>query len=101
MFSRSSVRGTYALILTDLTIGFLFCGALTSPGTCRTDIKINEGSIKSEQDRFQFAKAAIELRKQTRGGSVEETVVLAFGGGHGSAVHVTRKTKKRALFKVG
>jgi len=72
----------------------LFKSAIESP-------MFQIGSIKSEQDRFQFAKAAIELRKQTRGGSVEETVVLAFGGGHGSAVHVTRKTKKRALFKVG
>ncbi|KAH8117517.1 hypothetical protein DFH11DRAFT_1724507 [Phellopilus nigrolimitatus] len=58
--------------------------------------------IGSDQERFRFAKAAIDLRKRTRGGGVEETVVLAFGGGHsGSAVHVTRKTKRRALFKVG
>ena len=57
-------------------------------------------SIGTDQERFRFAKAVVDLRKQTRGG-VEETVVLAFGGGHGSAVHVTRKMKKRALFKVG
>lgn len=58
--------------------------------------------IGSDQERFRFAKAAIELRKRTRRGAGEETVVLAFGGGHsnGSAVHVTRKTRKRALFKV-
>jgi len=59
-------------------------------------------SIGSDQERFRFAKAAIDLRKRTRGNSVEETVVLAFGGSNsGSAVHVTRKTRKRALFKVG
>lgn len=42
------------------------------------------------------------MRKRARGGVVEETeaVVLAIGG-VGSSVHVTRKTKKRALFKVG
>lgn len=58
--------------------------------------------IGSDQERFKFAKAAIEARKRARSGGVEETVVLAFGGGSGSsAVHVTRKLKKRALFKVG
>ncbi|TDL27582.1 hypothetical protein BD410DRAFT_782706 [Rickenella mellea] len=58
--------------------------------------------IGSDQERFKFAKAAIDLRKRARGSGVEETVVLAFGGGNsGSAVHVTRKTRKRALFKVG
>jgi len=58
--------------------------------------------IGSDQERFRFAKAAIELRKRTRGSGVEETVVLAFGGSNsGSAVHVTAKTKKRKLFKVG
>ena len=56
----------------------------------------------TDQERFRFAKSAIELRKRTRGAGVDETVVLAFGGGHsGSAVHVTRKTKKKALYKVG
>jgi len=59
--------------------------------------------IGSDQERFRFAKAAIEMRKRGRGGVVEETetVVLAFGGAPGSSVHVTRKTKKRPLFKVG
>ncbi|KAF7968558.1 hypothetical protein HWV62_30091 [Athelia sp. TMB] len=59
--------------------------------------------IGSDQARFKFAKDAIELRKHTRtNGMAEETVVLAFGGGNfgGSAVHVTKKMKKRPLWKV-
>ncbi|KAN0076883.1 hypothetical protein V8E55_010738 [Tylopilus felleus] len=60
--------------------------------------------IGSDQCRFKFAKDAIELRKRgiARGHGSEETVVLAFGGGHmrGSAVHVTRKMRKRPLWKV-
>ncbi len=57
----------------------------------------------SDQERFRFAKTAIEMRKRARGGGVDETetVVLAFGGAPGSSVLVTRKTKKRPLFKVG
>ncbi|KAG6330627.1 hypothetical protein ID866_8463 [Astraeus odoratus] len=60
--------------------------------------------IGSDQARFKFAKDAIELRKKgiAQGRGAEETVVLAFGGGHmgGSAVHVTRKIRKRPLWKV-
>ncbi|EIN07815.1 hypothetical protein PUNSTDRAFT_144335 [Punctularia strigosozonata HHB-11173 SS5] len=60
--------------------------------------------IGSDQARFKFAKEAIEFRKKgvARGSGAEETVVLAFGGGHdgGSAVHVTRKLRKRPLWKV-
>jgi len=59
--------------------------------------------IGSDQARFKFAKDAIELRKHARGsGAAEETVVLAFGGGNfgGSAVHITKKIKKRPLWKV-
>ncbi|PFH52423.1 hypothetical protein AMATHDRAFT_140005 [Amanita thiersii Skay4041] len=60
--------------------------------------------IGSDQARFKFAKDAIELRKRgiARGAGAEETVVLAFGGGNfgGSAVHVTRKLRKRPLWKV-
>lgn len=56
------------------------------------------------QGRFKFAKRAIELRKQrgTTKDNEEETVVLAFGAGDGGghAVHITRKTKKKALWKV-
>ncbi|KAG8713493.1 hypothetical protein FRC08_013171 [Ceratobasidium sp. 394] len=55
----------------------------------------------SDQVRFRFAKAVIAQRKQTAAGT-EESVVLAFGGSEsGSAVHVTRKTKKKQLWKVG
>ena len=58
----------------------------------------------SDQARFKFAKDAIEQRKKgiARGQGAEETVVLAFGGGNngGSAVHVTRKLRKRPLWKV-
>ncbi|KAF9246119.1 hypothetical protein BU15DRAFT_84926 [Melanogaster broomeanus] len=60
--------------------------------------------IGSDQCRFKFAKDVIELRKRgiARGLGAEETVVLAFGGGHmgGSTVHVTRKMRKRPLWKV-
>ncbi|KAF9264746.1 hypothetical protein L218DRAFT_957947 [Marasmius fiardii PR-910] len=60
--------------------------------------------IGSDQSRFKFAKDAIEIRKRgiARGPGCEETVVLAFGGGHsgGSAVHITRKLRKRQLWKV-
>lgn len=60
--------------------------------------------IGSDHSRFKFAKDAIELRKKgvSQGRGAEETVVLAFGGGHmgGSAVHVTRKMRKRPLWKV-
>ncbi|TFK55215.1 hypothetical protein OE88DRAFT_1014741 [Heliocybe sulcata] len=60
--------------------------------------------IGSDQARFKFAKDAIEMRKRgiARGSGAEETVVLAFGGNsHGaSAVHVTRKLRKRPLWKV-
>lgn len=54
--------------------------------------------IGTDQARFKFAKDAIELRK---GHGAEETVVLAFGGMQGgSAVHVTRKLRRRPLWKV-
>lgn len=60
--------------------------------------------IGSDQTRFKFAKDVIEMRRKgiARGHGAEETVVLAFGGGHpgGSAVHVTRKIRKRPLWKV-
>ncbi|KIK59836.1 hypothetical protein GYMLUDRAFT_245042 [Collybiopsis luxurians FD-317 M1] len=61
--------------------------------------------IGSDQARFKFAKEAVEARKQgmARGPGYEETVVLAFGSAQGtgtSAVHVTRKMRKRPLWKV-
>ncbi|RPD73455.1 hypothetical protein L226DRAFT_546417 [Lentinus tigrinus ALCF2SS1-7] len=56
----------------------------------------------STHSRFKFAKDAIEIRKQgiARGQGAEETVVLAFGGGP-SGVLVTRKLRRRQLWKVG
>lgn len=61
-------------------------------------------AIGSDQARFKFAKDAIELRKRgiARGLGAEETVVLAFGGSStgGSTVHITRKLRKRPLWKV-
>ncbi|PPQ81216.1 hypothetical protein CVT25_015740 [Psilocybe cyanescens] len=60
--------------------------------------------IGSDQARFKFAKDAIELRKRgiARGLGAEETVVLAFGQSSfgSSAVHITRKMRKRPLWKV-
>jgi len=58
--------------------------------------------IASDQARFKFAKSAIARRKQAVGRDAEESVVLAFGGvgDSGSAVHITRKLKKRSLWKV-
>ncbi|KAJ3845271.1 hypothetical protein F5878DRAFT_599835 [Lentinula raphanica] len=58
--------------------------------------------IGSDQARFKFAKEAIEARKHGIARGLEETVVLAFGGGNfgTSAVHVTRKMRKRPLWKV-
>ncbi|EJD05952.1 uncharacterized protein FOMMEDRAFT_104330 [Fomitiporia mediterranea MF3/22] len=84
---RNTLLGIFARLGFDL-----FKSAIESPMF----------QIGTDQERFRFAKNAIELRKRTRGAGVDEAVVLAFGGGHsGSAVHVTRKTKKRALYKVG
>jgi hypothetical protein len=63
--------------------------------------------VGSDQVRFKFAKTVIEQRKRPGGNAhmsnAEETVVLAFGGamgGSGSNVHVTRKIRKRPLWKV-
>ena len=68
---------------------------------------INVSWLGSDQARFRFAKDAIEVRKKlgiSRGTGAEETVVLAFGGGAGtvggSAVHVTRKLRKKPLWKI-
>jgi len=59
--------------------------------------------VGSEQARFQFAKDAIQLRKNgiARNAGAEEAVVLAFGGSTGgSVVHVTRKIRRKNLWKV-
>ncbi|KEP55582.1 BTB/POZ domain protein [Rhizoctonia solani 123E] len=56
----------------------------------------------TDQVRFRFAKAVVAQRKQANPTGAEETVVLAFGGSQsGSAVHITRKSKKKQLWKVG
>ncbi|CAE6407921.1 BTB/POZ domain-containing protein 2 OS=Schizosaccharomyces pombe (strain 972 / ATCC 24843) GN=btb2 PE=1 SV=1 [Rhizoctonia solani AG-1 IB] len=56
----------------------------------------------TDQVRFRFAKAVVAQRKQANPSGAEETVVLAFGGSQsGSAVHITRKSKKKQLWKVG
>jgi hypothetical protein len=79
-------------------IGTLLYGYPASPELiCRVH------TVGSDQARFKFAKDAIDLRKRARGsGAAEETVVLAFGGGNfgGSTVHITKKMKKRPLWKV-
>ncbi|KAG8989106.1 hypothetical protein FRB95_001843 [Tulasnella sp. JGI-2019a] len=58
--------------------------------------------VGTDQARFQFVKGVIAARKKTQGGrDAEESVVLAFGKTDGgSAVHVTRKMKKKPLWKV-
>ena len=73
----------------------------------RTDNTIKLRPLGSDHARFKFAKDAIEVRKKagiSRGTGAEETVVLAFGGGNGtagaSAVHVTRKLRKKPLWKI-
>lgn len=72
--------------------------------TSWTDHDVNICPSGSDHARFKFAKDAIEMRKKagiSRGTGAEETVVLAFGGGvGGSVVHVTRKTRKKPLWKV-
>ncbi|KAH7910645.1 hypothetical protein BJ138DRAFT_78103 [Hygrophoropsis aurantiaca] len=86
---RDTLLGVFSLVPFDL-----FKAAVESPTF----------QIGSDQARFKFAKDAIEQRKKgiARGQGAEETVVLAFGGGQlgGSAVHVTRKMRKRPLWKV-
>ncbi|KAJ7694219.1 hypothetical protein B0H17DRAFT_1199466 [Mycena rosella] len=55
-------------------------------------------NTRPDQIRFKFAKDAIELRKRGIAHGAEETVVLSNFGG--SAVHITRKMRKRPLWKV-
>ena len=80
---------------------------LAAEGITKLINAINIRSVGSDQARFKFAKDAIEVRKKigiSRGAGAEETVVLAFGGGNGtagaSAVHVTRKLRKKPLWKI-
>jgi hypothetical protein len=55
-------------------------------------------STGSDQTRFKFAKDAVDLRKRGIARGAEETVVLSNFGG--SAIHITRKMRKRTLWKV-
>ena len=69
--------------------------------TLKQAIESTAFPASSDQVRFRFAKAVIAQRKQAAAGT-EESVVLAFGGSaSGSAVHITRKSKKKQLWKVG
>lgn len=77
--------------------------------TCIEDPSV---ALGSDQERFAFAKKAIAARKKSNAQQQQqrpsagqtpagiENVVLSFGGGGASAVHVTRKTKQRTLWKV-
>ncbi|KAF7322858.1 BTB domain-containing protein [Mycena chlorophos] len=65
----------------------------------KTAMESSAFDIGPPQTRFKFAKDVIELRKRgiaSQGG--EETVVLTNFGG--SAIHITRKMRKRPLWKV-
>jgi len=91
--SMSSSSGRDALLQIYARVPFeMFRAAVESPTF----------SIGTDQARFKFAKDAIELRKRGVARGAEETVVLAFGQGNfgSSAVHVTRKMRKRPLWKV-
>nr|ODN85210.1 hypothetical protein L203_05162 [Cryptococcus depauperatus CBS 7841] len=67
-------------------------------------VESSEFPIASHQDRFAFAKKVIAQRKKmapSSGPQMEENVVLAFRGGEGMEVHITRRPKKgRTFFKV-
>jgi hypothetical protein len=71
---------------------------------CCNALKYHMRHAGSEKARFQFAKDAIQLRKRgiARNVGAEEAVVLAFcgGGDGGSVVHVTRKVRRKNLWKV-
>ncbi|KAL1947428.1 hypothetical protein VTO73DRAFT_14389 [Trametes versicolor] len=92
--SQHADAGRETLIQVYSRVPFdLFKAAVESP-------TFQLGSVHS---RFKFAKDAIELRKQgiSRGTGAEETVVLAFGGNSSSGgVLVTRKLRRRQLWKV-
>lgn len=64
----------------------------------KTAMESSTFAIGPDQIRFKFAKDAIELRKRGIARGAEETVVLTNFGG--SAVHITRKMRKRPLWKV-
>lgn len=62
------------------------------------NLTINLPCAGSHQTRFKFAKDAIDLRKRGIARGAEETVVLSNFGD--SPVHITRKMRKRPLWKV-
>ncbi|KAK7014988.1 BTB domain-containing protein [Favolaschia claudopus] len=64
----------------------------------KTAVESQAFEIGSDQTRFKFAKDAIELRRRGIARGAEETVVLSNFGG--SAIHITRKVRKRPLWKV-
>ncbi|KAF8212391.1 hypothetical protein K438DRAFT_1806443 [Mycena galopus ATCC 62051] len=64
----------------------------------KTAMETETFEIGSDQIRFKFAKDAIDLRKRGIARGAEETVVLSNFGG--SAIHITKKIRKRPLWKV-
>ncbi|KAJ7940792.1 hypothetical protein B0H13DRAFT_1697897 [Mycena leptocephala] len=87
--SKPGVNGRDMLLQIFCRVPFdLFKTAMESPTF----------EIGSHQTRFKFAKDAIDLRKRGIARGAEETVVLSNFGD--SAVHITRKMRKRPLWKV-
>lgn len=62
----------------------------------------NGAASSSVHRRFKFAKDCIDLRKRGISQGTDESVVVAFGGKLGGAgnIHITRKVRKRPLYKV-
>ncbi|KAG8753585.1 hypothetical protein FRC14_005896 [Serendipita sp. 396] len=88
--SEATAEATEALLRIFSRVSFdIFKSAMESPNFV----------IGSDHDRFRFAKAAIARRKQFAGRGAEESVVLAVGEGKGN-VHITRKLRRKALWKV-
>ncbi|KAJ7470609.1 hypothetical protein FB451DRAFT_345039 [Mycena latifolia] len=86
--SKSGVNGRDILLQILSRVPFdIFKTAVESPTF----------EIGSDQNRFKFAKDAIELRKRGISRGAEETVVLS---NFGSAVYITRKMRKHPLWKV-
>ncbi|KAJ6630646.1 hypothetical protein B0H10DRAFT_1982152 [Mycena sp. CBHHK59/15] len=86
---KSGVNGRELLLQIFSRVPFdLFKTAMESPAF----------EIGPDQVRFKFAKDVIDMRKRGIARGAEETVVLSNFGG--SAVHITRKMRKRPLWKV-
>ncbi|KAF8334283.1 uncharacterized protein EI90DRAFT_3121610 [Cantharellus anzutake] len=119
----SAIFGPYAERLRGDVFHFLVValpGQLAAAGSNVSEVLVNvysqlpfeyfkaaiespEFPIGNDHQRFQFAKAALAIRKQGIARDAEESVVLAFGGRDQgqSNVHITRRMAKRRLFKVG